>query len=187
MDQRPILENGQDQGDADTVVGTERRLVGDQPAVTTKRPDRVAGKIVRCGPVVLPILLANHIEVSLQNDSGRVLHAGAGRLADQQVARRIDLRRQSPGQRPLPQMVAQRPFRLRLAWNAAERREVLPDGCRLQVGEDRVDTGLRHVVHGSWTDGWTGWLDEAATRRKPRCCRRVEVKMLPCPSSERYS
>jgi len=65
MDQRPILENGQDQGDADAVVGIKRRLVGDQPAITTKRPNRVAGRIVRCSPVVLPILLANHIEVSL--------------------------------------------------------------------------------------------------------------------------
>ena len=30
-------------------------------------------------------------------------------------------------------------------------------------------------------------LDEAATRRKPWCCSRVEVKMLPRPSSEGYS
>ena len=32
----------------------------------------------------------------------------------------------------------------------------------------------------------TEGLDEAATRRKPRCCSRVGVKMLPRPSSEGY-
>lgn len=32
-----------------------------------------------------------------------------------------------------------------------------------------------------------GVLDEAATRRKPRCCGCVEVKMPPRPSSEGYS
>jgi hypothetical protein len=144
MRQRVIREGGQDQGHANAVVGSQRRLLGQQPAIAAQRLNRIAGEIVRAAG----ILLADHIQVRLQNDARRLFHAAAGRFAEQEVAGRIDRRRQPPGQRPVLNLVAQAPFRFRLARNTAQRGKMRPDGGRLEGGENGVDTSKEAVVHG---------------------------------------
>ena len=81
-----IFERCQHQRHADTVVGTERRAFGLQPAITNDRHNRIARKVVR----LVGIVLANHVEVRLQDNARRALMPAAGRLADDQVARRIE-------------------------------------------------------------------------------------------------
>ena len=117
------LQNRQNQRHANAVVGPQRGAVGNQPAVATLRPDRVAREVMRR----IGIVLAHHVQMRLQDDAGEIFPPRAGRLADNQVAGGVDRGSQpaltGPGQQVLPQ------FRLLLrgARNRAQQGEMIPD------------------------------------------------------------
>ena len=136
-----IVEHGQHQGDAGAVIGTERRSFGVQPAVTPERHDRVAREVVRRPGVAL----ADHVQMRLQDDAGDGRATGAGRLAHDQVAGRVDPRRQAARFGPGAQMLAQARLALGRTRNRAQRREMRPDDGRLQAVKYRKKSHRAHT------------------------------------------
>ena len=83
--QRIGIQHRQRIGHGDAVVSAERRAVGKNIGVVMAQAQAVLRKI----DIAVRILLADHVEVTLQDHGGMVLIAGAGRLADDNVVRRI--------------------------------------------------------------------------------------------------
>lgn len=136
MNQPRLLQRGQRQRHADTVVGAQRGVLGRHPAVAHHRLDRVTLEIVhRAG-----IGLAHHVEVALQNYAGLPFAAGAGGLLQDQVAGAINLASDPALFRPGDQVFAQRGLVQRRARDRTQRGEMRPDGARLQVFKRR-----RHI------------------------------------------
>ena len=88
------------------------------------------------------VLLADHVQVALQDDAGLLFPARAAGLADHQVADAVLFAGQAPALSPGRQVVAQGGFVLGLARNGAECGEMAPHGDGLQVGEGEVGRGL---------------------------------------------
>ena len=85
MLQRIGIQHRQRIGHGDAVVSAERRAVGKNIGIIMAQTQAVLCKI----DVTVRILLADHVEMALQDHGGMVLIAGAGRLADDDVVRRI--------------------------------------------------------------------------------------------------
>ena len=83
--ERIVLQDGKNSRRTDTVVRTERRTVGRHPFAVDIRLDRVLGKV----ELLIVVLLGNHIQMRLQNDTLAVLHPFGGRLADIDIVGRI--------------------------------------------------------------------------------------------------
>ena len=86
----------------------------------------------------ISILLANHVEVRLQHDTGSILTTGARRLADIQIARCIDDSRQTARQGPLQQEITQPGLHFRSPRRRAQRCKMRPDGRWLKAQKHRV-------------------------------------------------
>ena len=87
------LEQGERRRDADAVIGAQRGVLGDHPAVLDHIPDRVLGEIV----LDAGILLADHVLVALEHDGRNVFLAGSGLLGDKDVAGRVGLAGKAAG------------------------------------------------------------------------------------------
>ena len=85
------LEDGQLDGTAYAVVGTQRGALGLQPLAVDVGLDGVAVEV----KVNVDQLVAHHVHVALQDDRGALLVARRGRLADEHIARLVDFRLQS--------------------------------------------------------------------------------------------
>ena len=70
---RFVLDQSHHRGDRDTVVGTERGAVGRQPVTVADEDDSSFGGIVRARRVAL----ADHVQVTLEDEDGRGLPAGS--------------------------------------------------------------------------------------------------------------
>ena len=87
MSKRIIVQDRHRGRYADPIVGTERRVVGDHPAVFDHVMDRILGKVeVRGG-----LLFADHVGMTLQDDRGMILIPFGGRLRDHHIADFIGL------------------------------------------------------------------------------------------------
>jgi len=132
-----IFECRQHQRHADTVIGTQRGLFGNQPAIAQYRPDRIAGEIVS----TISVLLANHIEMRLQDHPGKPLPSRTGRFADNQVSGSVDRSTQATSLSPGFQGVTQTALIFGGTGNGTKRRKMRPDIGRLKVGKNRVFKG----------------------------------------------
>ena len=77
-----VLEDGEDGGDADAVVGAEGGAVGGEPLTVQHGLDGVFHEV----ELLAAVLLADHVHVGLKADHGRFLVAFAGGLADEHIA-----------------------------------------------------------------------------------------------------
>ena len=84
-------EDGELDGIAYTVVGTECRPLGVQPVAVDIGLDGVLGEV----EVYIHELVADHVHVALQNCRGTVLKTLRGGLADKHVAGFVDFRLQT--------------------------------------------------------------------------------------------
>lgn len=82
-----VLEDGEDGGDADAVVGTEGGAVGREPRTVQHWLDGVFHEV----ELLAAVLLADHVHVSLQAHAGALLVALAGGLADEHIAQLVAL------------------------------------------------------------------------------------------------
>ena len=82
------VEDGQLDGAADTVVGTERGALRAEPLTVDVSLDGITVEI----EVDVDQLLAHHIHVALQDDGRLVLHSRRSRFADEHVARFVYFR-----------------------------------------------------------------------------------------------
>ena len=73
MGSRFVLDQSHHRGNRDTVVGTERGAVGRQPVTVAEEDDSSFGGIVRARRVAL----ADHVQVTLEDEDGRGLPAGS--------------------------------------------------------------------------------------------------------------
>ena len=80
-----------------------------------------AQAVLRKIDVAVRILLADHVEMALQDHGGMVLIAGAGRLADDNVVRRILLPAQAALLRKADAVVRDRLRVARAVWDGAQR------------------------------------------------------------------
>mmetsp|Transcript_108281 Transcript_108281/g.334397 ORF Transcript_108281/g.334397 Transcript_108281/m.334397 type:complete len:252 (-) Transcript_108281:13-768(-) len=137
------LQNRQRRSDSNAVVGPERGACGLQPFAIHPEPDGVGGKVMRRARV----LLADHVDVTLEHDGVCVLAAPASRTDDQEVPAGILPPSESLGLCKLPDVAQHLLFLLRRPRNAAEAGEVAPERGGLAQGQD----GLRVARHGAPT------------------------------------
>ena len=93
-------EDGQLDGTADTVVGTQRRALSRQPLTINVCTDRILIEI----KFHVDEFVAYHVHVTLQYDGLAVLHALRGRLSDNHVARFVGFRVKSVALTPILQV-----------------------------------------------------------------------------------
>ncbi|MPN16541.1 hypothetical protein SDC9_163886 [bioreactor metagenome] len=129
----PAVENGQNQRHTDSVIGPQCGFLSQQPAIIENRNNRIAQEIVSA----VTVFLANHIQMRLQHYVRSMFSPRRCRLANKQIACRIDLRRQSSLMRPGQQLGAQGRLMLGSPWNAAEGSEMRPHGSGLKSGKYR--------------------------------------------------
>jgi len=102
VDQRFIFQCGQCSGDANTVIRPQGRPLGTDPATVDFQLQGITKEIVRMAAV----LLADHVQVRLQDHPDPIGHARACRLANDQIAAAIKRGFQPARIRPSPQMIA---------------------------------------------------------------------------------
>ena len=107
------LEDGQLDGAADTVVGTQRGAFGAQPLTIDISLDGILVEV----EVHIDQLVAHHIHVALQNHRLTVLVAFGGRLADKHIACFVDFGLQLMALTPLLKVFNHLLFVLRRAGN----------------------------------------------------------------------
>jgi hypothetical protein len=132
MRQVRVFQGRQGQGHADAVVGAQGGVFGHQPAIPQHRLDGIVVEIV----VGAGVLLADHVQMALQDDAGPVLATRAGGLVQDQIAGGIHPGLEMPVLGPGPQVVAQNPLVLGRTGDGAKGGEMVPDGTGFQVGED---------------------------------------------------
>ena len=122
------VEDGQLNGTADAVVGTQRRALRAHPFAIDIGLDGILVEV----ELHVHQLLAHHVHVALQNHRGAVFQALRGRLADDDVARFVHLRRQAAALAKLFQKRNHFLLTLRGARNLVDACELLKHACRFQ-------------------------------------------------------
>ncbi len=93
-----------------------------------------AQAVLRKIDIAVRILLADHVEMALQDHGGMVLIAGAGRLADDNVVRSILLPAQAALLRKADAVVRDRPScRAQAVWDGAQRLKKSPTQPQAEV------------------------------------------------------
>ena len=100
MRQRVIVQDGHRRSHADAVVGTERRVVGNHPAVFDHIVDRIFGEV----EIRRTLLLAHHVGMALEDNRRMIFIALGGRLGNHHVAHFVGLARQAARGRELLQV-----------------------------------------------------------------------------------
>ena len=119
-------EDGQLDGTADTVVGTEGGSLCRQPFTVDIGLDGVLVEVERH----VYQFVAHHIHVALQDHRLAVLHTLGGSLADQHVARLVNFRLQSVALAPVLQIRNHLLLALRRAGNFVNLRKLFEDNSR---------------------------------------------------------
>ena len=119
------VQHGQFHGTAYAVVGAQRGALSRQPLAVNIGLDGVVVEI----NLIVHQFVTHHVHVALQNHRLAVLHAFGGRFTDDDVARLVDLGRQSATLAPLFQVGYHLLFTLRRAWNLVNLRKLLEDYC----------------------------------------------------------
>ena len=114
--------------DPQPVVGAERRADGRHPVAVDADPDRVGHEVV--GDAV--VLLADHIEMSLEHHPGRSFPAGRGRHHDHHVAALVAPDREALLLGPLADVSGDLLLMLRGPRHPADSIEMGPDRPRFQ-------------------------------------------------------
>jgi len=123
------LHDGEGGGGAHSVVGAECRAVGLQPVAIQHQANGVGVEIVRRAF----ILLADHIQVTLQGCGNRVLPSGTRRLAHHDVSHVVVNGLESQAGGAVEHVCARGSFFRGRARDRGQRRKVREHGLRFQV------------------------------------------------------
>ena len=125
------LEDRERRGAADPVVGAERRAVGLDDVSVDDEADRVLREVVGGARV----LLADHVDVALEDDDGLRLEPLRPGLADDDVPDLVDLRGEAEAGGDRDDVGRGGGFVLGAAGDRGEGGEVVPEQLRLETGE----------------------------------------------------
>ncbi len=131
VDERLVLHHGQGGGQADAVVGAEGRALGVDPFAPDLGQDGVLAEIVD----LVRVLLADHVQVALEDGPHGRLAAGRRRLADQDVADLVALARQAQGGGDRKDMIPEGLFAARAMGDGQDLGEMLPEKLGIEIGE----------------------------------------------------
>jgi hypothetical protein len=131
---RRVVHDAQCEGDADPVVGAERRPGGEYPVAVDADVDPPFPWIERR----VRIALAHHVEVSLEDDDGSVAASARRRDAHDDVPLRVRVGLEVADGRPCEHELPRRTLLLRGPGKARQLEEALPDGRRHETLQGRA-------------------------------------------------
>ena len=138
---RRVLGQRHHRRDADAVIRAERRPVGGQPVAVADERDPALGRIVRATRQAL----ADHVQMSLQDENRRRLTTRASRDAHDDVLRRILPKLESAPGSPGLDVLDHQLLVTRRSRDSGQGLELVPQSARLEACErDRPRGAVRH-------------------------------------------
>ena len=129
-----VSQNSHSESHADAIVSAQGGFLCDDLVILDHKVDGISFEVV----LTASVLLADHIHMSLQNDTGMVLKTLAGGLAHDDVVNIVSLVLQIVSLCKLHQISAHGSFVAGLSGDAGQVLKIAEDLYRLGIGQDSV-------------------------------------------------